>query len=231
MYATVPQPSVGGGEAGLRRLVGQGKAHAVLNRNRKVPNRPAEANTLRKDADELRDHAVEQGRRLAQELHKIRGGAYMANFMSGMGKLEITHGDEMESESEEEMVGNGKLTVMHGGVGVLPDIQPGYGNPAQAPQSFIRNQVGLGKSQKKHLGLARKVADDKMEAKEMKKEAELEGMGRRKTMENVRAVAQAVDGAGKVDKRKARGAAIGKLMREKGMSLAEASRHIKEHGM
>jgi hypothetical protein len=37
--------------------------------------------------------------------------------------------------------------------------------------------------------------------------------------------------AGASDKRKARGAMVSKLMREKGMSLAEASRHIKAHGM
>ena len=38
-------------------------------------------------------------------------------------------------------------------------------------------------------------------------------------------------GMGKPDGRKARGQAISRLMKEKGMSLAEASRHIKEHGM
>jgi hypothetical protein len=37
--------------------------------------------------------------------------------------------------------------------------------------------------------------------------------------------------AGASDKRKARGAMVSKLMREEGMSLAEASRHIKAHGM
>jgi hypothetical protein len=36
--------------------------------------------------------------------------------------------------------------------------------------------------------------------------------------------------AGASDARRARGAAISKLMREKAMSLGEASKHIKEHG-
>jgi hypothetical protein len=40
-----------------------------------------------------------------------------------------------------------------------------------------------------------------------------------------------VSGAGAAsDKRKARGAAVSKLMKEKGMTLGEASRHIKQHG-
>lgn len=37
--------------------------------------------------------------------------------------------------------------------------------------------------------------------------------------------------AGPSDKRRARGAMVSKLMKEKGMSLAEASRHIKQHGL
>jgi hypothetical protein len=37
--------------------------------------------------------------------------------------------------------------------------------------------------------------------------------------------------AGPSDKRRARGAMVSKLMREKGMTLAEASRHIKQHGL
>lgn len=36
---------------------------------------------------------------------------------------------------------------------------------------------------------------------------------------------------GPSDKRRARGAMVSKLMKEKGMSLAEASKHIKEHGL
>jgi hypothetical protein len=40
----------------------------------------------------------------------------------------------------------------------------------------------------------------------------------------------AYEGQGKMDKRKARGAMISKLMKEKGMSLAEASKYIKQHG-
>jgi hypothetical protein len=37
-------------------------------------------------------------------------------------------------------------------------------------------------------------------------------------------------GASATDKRRARGAMISKLMKEHGMSLGEASRHLKEHG-
>ena len=37
--------------------------------------------------------------------------------------------------------------------------------------------------------------------------------------------------AGPSDKRRARGAMVSKLMKEKGMTLAEASRHIKQHGL
>ena len=50
---------------------------------------------------------------------------------------------------------------------------------------------------------------------------------------NVKPVEEADGGAmcgGAMDKRKARAQAVGRLMREKGMSLGEASRYVKEHG-
>lgn len=229
LVATVPKPMTGGGEAGLRRVAGSGRGRP---RMEKLPNRPAESAELREDADELREHAVSEGRRLAEELHKIRGGAYMKHFMSGMGKLEITHGDE--SSSDEEMKGCGK-PPMHGGVGVLPDIVPGYGNPPQAPQSFQRNTVGMGKAAKKMMKAAKEEAIEDQDAMRMKQVQEVKGLKARKNMSLHRDMEQAkvedMSGGVKVDKRKLRGAAISRLMKEKGMSLGEAAKHIKEHGM
>lgn len=231
LVATVPRPMSGGGEAGLRRVAGSGRPRMT-----KVPNRPAESRELMEDADELREHAVAQGRQLAGELHKIRGGAYMKHFMSGMGKL-----DEMESESDEEMSGCGKLRMMHGGmmmhggVGVLPDIVPGYGNPPQAPESFKRNTVGMGKAAKRMMGCAKESMIQDQDSKRMKQVQEIKGLKARKDMSLYRDMEQAkvedMSGGMKVDKRKLRGAAMSRLMKENGMSLGEAAKYIKQHGM
>jgi hypothetical protein len=236
LVATVPKPMSGGGEAGLRRVAGSGRGRP---RMEKLPNRPAESAELRDDANEMREYAVAEGKRLAEELHKIRGGAYTKHFMSGMGKLEITHGDE--SASDEEMSGGGKLSIihggmmMHGGVGVLPDIEPGYGNPPQAPQSFKRNTVGMGKAAKKMMGCAKEAMVQDQAATRMKQVQEVKGLKARKNMAIHRDMEQAkvedMSGGVKVDKRKLRGAAISRLMKEKGMTLGQAAKHIKEHGM
>lgn len=218
LVATVPKPMTGGGEAGLRRVAGAGRP-----RMEKTPNRPAESKALVEDADELRDHAVEQGKRLADELHKIRGGAYMKHFMSGMGHM---RGRSCSPE---------RSAPMHGGVGVLPDIEPGYGNPAQAPQSFQRNTVGLGKAAKKMMKEAKEAAIEDQDVMRMKQVQEVKGLKARKDMSLHRDMEQAkvedMSGGVKVDKRKLRGAAMSRLMKEKGMSLGEAAKYIKQHGM
>ena len=231
LVPTVPKPMVGGGEAGLRRIAGSGRRP----RMEKTPNRPAESKALVEDADELREHAVAQGKRLAEELHKIRGGAYMKHFMTGMGHM----GGRSRSASPErgpasEMMVGGAMP-MHGGVAVLPDIQPGYGNPPQAPQSFQRNTVGMGKMQKKMMKAAKEEAMEDQDAMRMKQVQEVKGLKARKNMylhsDMEQAKVEDMSGGVKVYKRKLRGAAMSRLMKEKGMTLGEAAKYIKQHGM
>lgn len=218
LKATVEKPAVGGGEAGLKRVVGRGRGRPPMT---KVPNRPAESVELRDDADDIREHAEEQGKRLASELHQIRGGAYMKHFMKGMGY----------ARSRSSSPGSAPNTL-HGGIGVLPDIEPGYGNPPQAPASFERNTVGMGKAQKKMMKEAKEMAEEPKAMRKVKLVKQLEAIKARRMGDMARDVEQAkVEGSGKVDKRKMRGSAISRLMKEKGMTLGEASKYVKEHGM
>lgn len=200
--------------------------------------------------------ARQQGKMLADHLEKMHGGGWLRDFAKGLmsgvkavgsvvgnlpgpvgmlGKLAtgaLEAGEKMGSEAADnfqyrnpktggrrrgrpcKMVGAGDagrpsgIEVSHapmediglpGAARGGQDVPKGglapkaYGNPPQAPASFARNTVGMGKLTIHHGGAAPKAP------------------------KRTRAPSQ-------------RNMMISKLMKEKGMTLPEASRYLKEHG-
>jgi hypothetical protein len=151
---------------------------------------------------------------LAKHLLDQHGEKYLKKFANGLMRggagINVVHAPYSPATFEPNDSHTGGQTVPPGGV-----APKAYGNPPQAPASFQRNTVGMGMSG----GRARKAAPvennvDKFIA------AGIEGGGQL-TIHH---------GEGKPKRTNARGQMISKLMKERGMTLPEASRYIKEHG-
>lgn len=143
--------------------------------------------------------------------------------------IEVEHAMMSPAEQGLPGMGTGGQDVPPGGKAPLA-----YGSPPQAPESFRRNTVGMGKGKaqmgcmgckgkclcsggaKKMLGQTRKDKEDERLAMEIK------GVKDK--------VAGGVPSGAGMNKRSARGAMVSKLMKERGMTLGEASKYIKENG-
>lgn len=211
----------GGGEAGLKRVIGSGK------RGKKTVK---EVETM-----ELEGGARSMGKAFAAHMAKLHGGAYLKDFRKGMKMDEESESDEEEIEPKKMKGGFIKgplppmgVEVVHarqtparmglpgsglGGQDVPPNGVPAqaYGSPPQAPASFRRNTVGMGA-----LPVANLAGGMKKRGRPAKKvEIEMVVEEPKKMMKG---------GA-----RSVRGAAVSRLMKSKGMSLAEASKYLKAH--
>jgi hypothetical protein len=211
---TDPKGMPSGNEAGLRRVIGRKKGGA------KAPElKVSEVECHSSDSsDEEEGGARHQGRLLAEHLAKMHGAGFAKRFLRGA----VRHGGAKQIETP---MGN---EVVHA-VSDMGQVPPGgrpamaYGSPPQAPPSFARNTVGMGMPEPSAKAAA-------MRAKAMKggSNGRIVGAGLNTTSTNLPSAQIGNGMAG--GKRAARGAAISKLMKEHGMSLGEASRHLKEHG-
>lgn len=225
----------GGGEAGLARVVGAGKKPRKGRRNAVVEGASDGVMT---------GGASLQGKMLGEHLMKLHGKGFFDDFakgfMSVIKPVASVVGSVMPGPigAVAKMISGGnKVNETPQGVEVEHARMPGntpagavpavaYGNAPQAPASFKRNTVGMGKlsithggashcGEKRGRGRPRKavpVAEEmEMSAgeEEMKKPMKKKASGRKS----------------------ARGAMVSKLMKQHGMSLGEASKYIKEHGM
>ena len=121
-----------------------------------------------------------------------------------------------------KITGLGKKKSVRKG-GIYTDKQFGVINdpkPVSAEQAVGVAEPMTGYGKKKQGAKSREDEKLAMEIAHMKGKGKQKGCGR---------AGAGRAGAG-VDKRKARGDAIRSLMKQKGMSLPEASRYIKEHG-
>jgi len=216
-------PSGGANDAGLRRLIGRKKGGA-----KKAPELMVKEMDSEASSGEEEGGARHQGRMLAEHLAKLHGGGYAKRFLRGMTR----HGG---AKAIDQPMGR---EVVHA-VADMAQVPPGgrpalaYGSAPQAPASFARNTVGMGmpepsvkaaKMRAKGAGVLR------IEHGGMKggSNGRMIGAGVETTSTNLPSaqIGNGMSGG----KRAARGAAISKLMKEHGMTLGEASRHLKEHG-
>lgn len=229
-----------GGEAGLQRIIGKGKGKKMMmeggsngmmeggaKHEGKMFGKQMKDTHGKDSSAKFLESAV--GKDLMMKMGAMKGGAFSKEFREGF--MEAMK-DEDEALSYRGKRGKGKDSETPGGDGLEvsharmmssrfgnrgaaisgQDVPAGglapvaYGNAPQAPASFQRNSVGMGRA------------------------AELKGKGKLEI--EVKHGDEMMEGGAKKKRQpSARNIAISKLMRGKGMSLAEASRHIKEHGM
>ena len=176
IYDNEPKPTVSGGEAGLKRVVGAGRRKKAAAAAAEVA---AEAEPAEREDDDIAD---KEGKAFAKHLRKLKGKKFLDAFHRGLMSA-------ADSASDEE----GK---MEGGRLVPNAVAPvAYGNTPQAPASFERNSVILDREAPTLAGAGGAV---------------LAG-GRKKRAPS------------------ARGQAIAQLMKTHKMTLAEASKYLKEH--
>jgi hypothetical protein len=236
--------TMSGGDAGLQRIIGKGKGKKMM--------MDAGSNGM------MEGGAMHEGKMFGKQIKGVHGGASAAKFLeSGIGKELMMKMGQMKGGAFSKEFREGFMEAMNDedealsysakrgkGKGMMPEITPGgdgrevaharmmsarfgnrgaamggqdvpvdgispvaYGNAPQAPASFQRNTVGMGRA------------------------ATMEGCG--KLQIEVKHGDEMMKGGAMKKKRQpsARNIAISKLMRGGGMSLAEDSRHIKEHGM
>jgi hypothetical protein len=221
--ATDPEPKMGdddntmlkgGNEAGLRRLVGKGRAKKGKGKleithggAKMLGQNPATYGKGKlqithgdesSDSDEETGGARLAGRMLKEHIEKLHGGRYSKRFLRGMGigpeigaQLGRPNGIEVAHAVMVGPVG----TRSRGGENLVPGaVAPvALGNAPQAPKSFARNSIGQSRA-----GATNPAAS-------------VHGSG---------AVAE--------NKRQVRGRQIAQIMRERGCNLAEASRILKQ---
>ena len=213
VYDPQPEPSVpyhmSGGDAGLRRVVGGRKRKTKKEVIHEAMKK--EADKMESSDDEKYEGGARQGRMLARHMKKMYGDAFASDFMRGYGSLsggggyQVAHAPMMNYSVGERGSALGGQDVPPGGMTPMA-----YGNPPQAPASFERNTVGMGRSGGGRSGGA----------------SHMKGAGQLTISHGDTCV-----GAGKKKRApSARNQMISKLMKEKGMSLPEASRYLKEHG-
>lgn len=231
-------------------LVSQIAGMFGLGKGKKKSAAKAEMSGSDSDSDEgkMTGGASHQGKMLGEHLMKLHGGGFFDDFAKGFmsvikpaaaiasmfpgtvgtvgrvasgilgngapprgrGRPRKMCGGNAPHSSTANAIGHAMLGSIDGlkpggglgGQDVPPNgIAPvGYGNPPQAPASFKRNTVGMGRP-RKTLG------------------ADGHGM----------APAPKMSGAGS-GARSARGQMISKIMRERGLTLGQASKYLKEHG-
>lgn len=187
----------GGGDAGLARLVGNGK--------KKMPKE--EEMDSDDEMEMLEGGARHQGKALLRHLSALHGAGYAKEFMEGM-----MDRDEVEEKPKRKVRGGAGMFAVSEAPKSVPGlpasgatVAPGAMAPTAAgavpfaPASFKRNTVGMGKSK----------------------------VGSTAVVHSMPAEVAAIKGG----KRTERGQKIAKLMKEHKMSLAEASRYLKEHPM
>lgn len=228
MLSTELEPSRkrGGGAAGLARVVGSGK--------KKREASPESVSSMSSGEGGARH----MGRMMYEHLAKLHGDKYAKKFMGGAAPrnlapsgIQVSHASMTPAKMGLPGQALGGQDVPTGGLAPLA-----YGSAPQAPATFQRNSVSLGSkgllpSAAVGNGRKRKAHDAPSVHSTMN---EMEGgvvLGRPghgvyKGVASTVAPAPAMAGGARAK----RGAAVSKLMKEKGMTLGEASKYVKEHG-
>jgi hypothetical protein len=230
-------------DAGLARVVGKGRTN----------KRNMECDTVEGSGDMeggermLEGGAMEQGKQFGKHLMDIHGGDFLNLFGLGL-QHSMTPGKSAKSGKSVKMSGSGSgfatttqprqtvrginvsgATVPRGAVAPLA-----MGNAPQAPESFERNTVGMGKlsiTHEAHEGGRMYHGGEENKGGVVNAfKAIHQHLKERKKMREAKsapASASVVNGSGKMT-RAERGRRVGELMREHGCSLGEASKMLKE---
>lgn len=216
----------GGGAAGLARVVGAGRKRGG---GMRAPSTDSETSMSSGEGG-----ARHMGRLMHEHLTKMHGKGYADKFMGSAAPRNLR---PMGVQVEHASMMPARVGLPGSGLGGQ-DVPPGgmapqaYGNAPQAPVSFQRNSVDVGSMgllplPSAQVGSGRRKMKAAPASVHTRMADEYEGGKASRTREGVYDNTDPVRGGA----RAMRGAAISKLMREKGMTLPEASRYLKEHGM
>lgn len=192
-------------DAGLARVIGKGRAGGKRHKKEEME----EEEVL------VEGGARKQGMELAKHLEELHGGAFMKEFiegLSGSGKG-MSSTTAMRRNAVVSGVEPSGSTVPKGALAPLA-----MGNAPQAPASFKRNSVGMGKGEMYGSGdlhIVHKVHKGKGRAG-----------GAKKMMLGEDGKGQMMKG-GKMS-RAERGKKVSELMKKHGVSLGEASKMLKD---
>lgn len=127
----------GGNEAGLRRVVGRGKAKG----KGKLEITHGESSS---ESDEETGGARLAGRMLKEHIEQIHGGRYARRFLKGAGLIGAEFGHPSGREVAHAVMTPPIGTRARGAENLVPGALPpvALGNPPQAPKSFARNSIG-----------------------------------------------------------------------------------------
>jgi hypothetical protein len=217
---TEPQPR-SGGAAGLARVVGAGRKKKAM-AMKKAMEMEKESES---ESEKMEGGAYSQGRMLGEHIKKLHGEGFLGDLVKGISSLfgmgAAGGGMAGAGRAGGGMAGGKTYQVAHAMMSPAmdglagqalggQDVPPGgvapvaYGNVPQAPKSFQRNSVGMGRAGG--------------------------GMAGAGTLHITHSGMGAAGGEKKKRAPSQRGQMISRLMKEKGMSLGEASKYIKEHG-
>lgn len=263
-----PPKFAGGGDAGLKRLIGSGRrkggSNGVMKGRGVISNlgipiisniaglfglgkkscSGEEMSDSDSDKEEMVGSGKHQGKKLAKHLMELHGAGFLDDFAKGFmgvikpaaGVLSMMPGTVGTiAKVASGILGNGRKRgrPLKGGNAPHDSTAPGLGHASMSSVLESQPGAGLGGSDVPLGGVAPQTYGNVPQAPASFKRNTV-GMGRRKKAPM--AMEMPMEGAGKLTithggKRKsARGQMIAKLMREKGMSLPEASRYLKAHG-
>lgn len=229
----------GGGAAGLARVVGRGRKCGGGKRGASVSSSDS--------SDSGEGGARHMGRMMYEHLSKMHGKGYADKFM-GVGGAAPRNLPPMGGEVLHARMTPARVGLPGSGLGGQ-DVPPGgmapvaYGSAPQAPASFQRNSVDVGSAgllplPSAQVGSGRRKAAKQPPSVHMTLLEDDDHAGGRASLHKVgvykgpdAVMRESPTAAVSGGKRAARGQAISKLMKEKGLSLPEASRYLKEHGM
>ncbi len=183
--------------------------------------------TRKAAAAEEPSEAEGYGRQLMEHIHKLHGGAYGTAFMKGMSAygnpgvsgVPVAFSSNVPEKAADapkalkgkgRMIGAGKLKIEHEG-----EMEGCGTKKGQVRKTARKAFEGMGKLTIEHGG-EESECEEEMEGGLLT--GRYEGEGRHEE-------------APKVNHRSARAAIVKKVMKEKGMKMAEASKYVKEHGL
>jgi hypothetical protein len=215
-------------ESRLTRLVGGGRKKKPS--AKQIAEKHLEAHQLAHEAMGGAKHseAFLQGGALSKHLRELHGDGFFDDFAKGFMSVirpfasiakpilaVVPHPAARAASAGLSALGLGKgkrKSELYGGNTDPITGATDIGRVANPPPSFARNTVGMGVRRHRVVESTGGEYADQVSTG-------LTGSGKKTR-------AKASEG----DARKLRGAAVSRLMKEKGMTLGEASKHIKEHG-
>jgi hypothetical protein len=199
----------------MRHMLGSGDLHITHTGGRKKAQKEAPMS-----------EAMAMGLHLGKHLHSLHGGAFLDEFGSGMAQCKMSGGNASQTGRYE---GDGWMDVFNTVRSNLPAISSAVGQIG----SVIPGADRFTKPLQQGLDVAHQVSEGARKFGYGKKEKS--ATVHIPTMDAPEMVAKGGKKkrapAGPNDGRRKRAEVVKKVMREKGMSMIEASKYVKAHGL